>query len=537
MDKMSNIIAARREAVIQSYHSAKAENNLKYLEGDQKATAEYIFENQIVDANYIVRDFNEKNYRVISITKKTKVGMDGLMIQIATLMTTHPNDKFVVNPANVRIITGMSNASWEKDMKEKAPSCFKDKIFHHGKLKRADLNGLENGFVFIDEIDTGNKEFQVLHTVLKESGMLDVKHMEKYNNRFVFASATMIKELYDLYQWGDLHKLYKMTIPENYIGHIEFLKMGIIKEFYPLNSDTNAEKWIQEDIIDNYGSDFRVHIVRSNPKCLQFLQDACIRKNIKFYNHNSDDGLSEQEIKELFNEPLKKHTVLIVKGFFRRANLIPNDWKLRIGATHELYTKTVDNNVQVQGFPGRMSGYWKNHIDSGHKTGPHRTSIKSIEEYEKVFNDPFGINSYRSSGFKKRNGKVTAEPTMISPKNIDGLEAIPLPVLEECKPKNPVYLEEFNSMDELNTRWLQISISNKKHRSPLKDKTTKKYMCALGTKSQVHTVEDIRTRRYDCGTHEWGSGITNANLGEYVARVYVGYDGDKEIYFLRWTIK
>jgi hypothetical protein len=72
---------------------------------------------------------------------------------------------------------------------------------------------ISNGLIIIDEIDTGDKEYQVLHTTLKEAGVLDVEHMKKHNNRFVFISATMIKELYDLYRWGELHELCKMTIP------------------------------------------------------------------------------------------------------------------------------------------------------------------------------------------------------------------------------------------------------------------------------------------------------------------------------------
>ena len=148
------------------------------------------------DAINIVDKFYMNNRCVISIQKKTKVGADGLMIEIAKLLTTHNDDKFVVNPANVRIITGMSNAGWEKDMIDKAPNCFKDKIFHHGKLSRSDLTNLRNGLIIIDEIDTGDKEYQTL----KEAGVLDVEHMKTHNNKFVFISATMIKELYHLYR-------------------------------------------------------------------------------------------------------------------------------------------------------------------------------------------------------------------------------------------------------------------------------------------------------------------------------------------------
>lgn len=425
---MDLIKAARRDDVLQSYNSAKATNHKLFLEKDYRATSEYIFPNQIEDANNILDTFYKNKRRVVSIQKKTKVGADGLMIELAKLFTTHPDDAFVINPVNVKIFTGMSNAKWEKDMIEKAPSCFKDKIFHHGKLSRASLGNLNNSLNFIDEIDSGDKEFQVLHNTLKEAGVLDVKHMEEHNNRFVFISATMFKELYDLYRWGDLHELYTMTIPKSYIGHVDFLSKGIIQEFYSLSSDENANKWVQEDIIDHYGTDYRVHIVRLTEKNSNIVQNACIHKNVAFRNHTSSDRISSEEIDEIFISPLKQHIVLGVKGFFRRANLIPDSWKRRIGATHELYTKKVDNNVQVQGLPGRMTGYWRDAIERGHKTGPYRTSIKAIEEYEKNYNDPFGNNSYQTAGFKKKKGKVSSEPTMLSPQHVLNLEPIDLPV-------------------------------------------------------------------------------------------------------------
>jgi hypothetical protein len=56
------------------------------------------------------------------------------MIEILKLLTTHPDDDFITNIEGARIITGMSNVGWEKEMIEKAPDCFMDKIFHHGKL-------------------------------------------------------------------------------------------------------------------------------------------------------------------------------------------------------------------------------------------------------------------------------------------------------------------------------------------------------------------------------------------------------------------
>lgn len=425
----AEVIGIRRDDVMASYNSAKATNLRMFAEGDVKATSEYIFPNQMEDANQIVDALCNRGKRVISIQKKTKVGADGLMIEIAKLLTTYIDDSVVVNPKNVRILTGMSNISWEKDMVNKAPTCFKSSIFHHGQLGKADLGNIANGLIIIDEVDTGDKEYQVLHETLKRSGILDVRHMETHNNKFVFISATMVKELYDLYRWGDIHELYRMTIPATYIGHTELLERGLIKEFYSLNSEENANKWVYEDIIKNYGLDYRVHIVRVTAKNAGVVHNACIRNDVEFRNHTSSERILEDDLKILFEGVFTKHIVLGVKGFFRRANLIPNQWKLRIGATHENCTKKVDNSVQIQGLPGRMTGYWGDYIKNGHKTGPHRTSIAAIEEYNMMYDDPFGSDSsYHTAGFKKVKTHVTISvTTMFSPQHIGHLVPVDLP--------------------------------------------------------------------------------------------------------------
>jgi len=423
--------AANRELVQTSFEAAKALNRKRFISNDPYATSEYIYENQASDSSKIVNEFYKNKRRVVSIVKKTKVGMDGLILKLVVDMTTHSDDDFVVDPDNVRIITGMSNIMWERDMKDKAPSCFRDNIFHHGQLQNTSMSGLRNGLVIVDEIDTGNNESQVLHTTLRDSGILDVKHMIENNNRFIFASATILRELYQLFPWGDLHTDYRMTIPMNYIGHIDFYNLGIIQEFYPLSTYANIEKWIENDILA-YGTDYRVHIARVTEKEANSLRNGCITHNIDFYNHTSIDRIPDIEIQNIFEKPLTKHVVLAIKGFYRRANLIPNKWKLRIGATMERHVKTIDNNVQIQGLPGRMTGYWRDIVESGFRTGPHRTSIDSVLEYEKTYKDPWGPNDYTSAKFSKKAGRVKKNvPSLLAAENIPNLESVQLPCVNE----------------------------------------------------------------------------------------------------------
>ena len=145
-----------------------------------------------------------------------------------------------------------------------------------------------------------------------------------------------------------------------------------------------------------------------------FIFNACIRNNIVFKNHTSEDRINSKELSNIFNN-ISKHVVIAVKGFYRRANLIPNEWKMKIGATHERYVKKYDTNVQVQGLPGRMSGYWKQEILNGHKTGPHRTSIDAINEYEEFYKNPLRNIKYSTSSSK---------PLFANPKHIKNLETI-----------------------------------------------------------------------------------------------------------------
>lgn len=426
---MSIILEESRNFVNHSYKAAESRYRLECLQKDTQSSEQYIYPNQREDASFISDIFyknytKENNIRVVSIIKRTKVGMDGLMIEIAHKMSTHPDDAFCLLHTNIQFITGMSNLSWETEMKNKIPECYKKNIYHHGKLPqlKKNIKNVKNTLFIVDEIDTGDKEDQRLHNILKDSGVLDTTYMDEKNILFVFVSATMKNELNELYKWGNKHKTYVMTVPETYIGHKEFLEHNIIKEFYNVNDKKSATRWIEEDIINEYGSEYRVHIIRTNKKNVHFIRDACIAKGINYKNHTSTDRISYDDLNDIFeNTNLLNHLVVIIKGFWRRANLIKNEWKMKIGATHEMYTKNPDENVQVQGLPGRMSGYWRNKLidDNGSrttfKTGPYRTSISNIKSYEEFYK--------KISTAEKAEARIDIQKNklFLNPKNIKNL--------------------------------------------------------------------------------------------------------------------
>ena len=542
--KMSSAhIEIARKRVKNNMEGEEIENRLKFNRGDSTATSEYIYDNQKKDSQKIITEFKKGN-RVVSVQKRTKVGADGLMIALAADMTFEDEPLFT-DPDNVRILTGMSNCEWEKGMIEKCPKCYKDKIFHHGQLSRANLKNLKNALIIIDEIDSGDKEYQILHKTLEDSGLLDINFMSENNIRFVLISATIIRELHELGSWGgNLNSSITMSIPDSYIGHGDFLKLGIIQEFYPMKSISNAEKWIDEDIL-TYGTDFRVHIARTTDTDAKNIAAACKTKKIEFINHNAFERLPQNELKKIFEEPLTKHLVICVKGFYRRANMIPNKWKMRIGATHELHTKTVDNNVQVQGLPGRMSGYWREIVESGHKTGPYRTSIKAIVEYENAYLDPLGDNPYRTFGFKKNSrGKISQSTlTLLNPVHIENLIALVLP-----KPEKPPYDGPGPFEDaSLAKKWCKQNLTCTSsvcwpHDKPLAQGGTPcatGEFCCQGTGGKWRKISTLTETNKDI---EWGSNssariipILGGNPYNYI----VSYKKDKlktAVLFSRWRL-
>jgi hypothetical protein len=431
--KTPHIIAVRRDEVLTSYKASEATNRRLCLEETERykkcihSTTEYTFDNQKFDAVHIVDKFYHSaiheecpTIRAISIIKLTKVGMDGLMIELAKSMTTHPVDDFVIPPDNVLFITGMSNIAWERDFQKKMPGVFRANIHHHGKLQqiRAKLQNIRDAVIIIDEIDCGDKEYQKMHKLLRDSGVLDMKYMDDNNIRFVFVSATIATQLRDLYNWGDRHDCYKMTVPDTYIGHREFMRRGIIQEYYPVKDDQSALRWGQEDIIDRYGDEYRVHFIRTDEKNKGYIERACHELGITCFNHTSDDRINVEDMTTIFKQDYGKHVVVMVKGLLRRAELIPNAWKERIGAMHERYSKTHNTSVAVQGFPGRMSGYWKSAIDAGHKTGPYRTSIAAMNEYLAFYDNPTEKNPYTCPPAK----------SFVHVRNIKNLEAVHAPV-------------------------------------------------------------------------------------------------------------
>lgn len=426
-------LAALRNHAQRCFDAAQSTNEQAFLEGKVEASERYVFPNQSEDAKRIIECFfNDRKLRAIIVQKLTKVGALGLIYDILRRFSTHPDDGFVVPYKNLYVLTGMSNRIWQDDIVENAPSCFKKNMLHRSQFNRIDKNSLttiRNAVILIDEIDTGDKPEQMLHSLLERTGLMDLEEMQRRNVRFILVSATALKQIHCMHFWGEYHATIRMTIPESYVGHKEFKDRGILRQYYPMKNKESILKWIKEDILDNYENDFRVHLVRVDNKNTDLIKTLCKEHNIRFVERNCESVMPNTAYKALFDHRAC-HVVLAVKGMMRRADLIPNKHKYEIGAVMERYTKNPDYNVLIQGLVGRMTGYWREKLDSGHRTGPYRLDTSAVDEYVKAYDDPLGDHRYRCSGYRRNNRTGLLElnsPTLVSPecvRNLPNVQAV-----------------------------------------------------------------------------------------------------------------
>ena len=523
-----NIIESNRNLVRFAYQLAEQENDNDWKRGKSYATEKYIYPNQKSDAIHIVNKLKHKC--MVNIIKRTKVGADGLMIEIAKELTTYPKDEYCIPPEHIFFITGMSNKKWEIDFKRKVPFCFQSNIFHHGQLSKlkSKLQVLYNACIFIDEIDCGDGLFQSLHKLLESNNLLNIDFIIKNKIKFVLISATMSNELREFKKWDKMYwDYYRMTIPDNYIGHRDFLRLGIIQPYYALNTEENIDKWICEDILERYTSDYRIHLVRTCKTFSYKLEQKCKEHGILFKNHTHEERISDQEMDYLVTH-LSNHLVIAIKGFYRRSNLIPNSYKLKIGCCIERYAQYPDMNVMVQGLTGRMSGYWKSCIENGHKTGPYRVDIESIEKYEDWYSNPFD--------YEEKNSKYSHRSNFISPLVFQG----------SINTKSTITIVKKRSFEEIKQwfQWLKYTnlsiLSLDEMNSILAFKHKMKHKICRGPNSMKpnsagfyeSTLRSIK-KVYSCDEIERNS---NCGLGKTYYRVYPCYKNIKDEKTIEWWL-
>lgn len=446
------------------------------------ATSEYIYDNQKEDAFFIYDHFNTNPELIATIVnKQPKVGANGLMYQILYTFTTHPDDEKCYHPVDCYVITGMSNRNWENDFKAMAPGAFKNNIYHHGKLKKMkkklEKNRISNKLILVDEIDTGDKPDQVLNRILRDLKIDDIEYLQRNNIKLVLISATPQNPLLDIIQgWPEnTYIIHNMKIPESYVS-CEYLRdKGYLQNYYDIKCLDDAKRWIYEDIINHFGNDYRVNFIRLREKTKSIIQQAIKDENLdiefKICSHEKTTMAFDQ-IGKYFKNPINKHIIIGVKDYYRRANLIPNDWKIKIGCMHDMFAKKTLVATSVQSFPGRMCGYWKDFLK---KNPDHkliiRTNLSNINTYIDVVKNKKPFKDGRRTMYCNFKGAIKPNPkhnvgTAVSKKICEGTNKLARDKIYLATAKKLIYNKNSKRnpipLVEINGYWISTRIGIKK---------------------------------------------------------------------------
>ena len=391
----------QREEMQESFDHAMKKMARRVRKGDPYATKQYVWQNQVDDAQAILHMLFTMQLVFISVIKQPKLGCNGLMFELIRLVCTHNNDDTYIPPENVYILTGMSNTEWVDTIKEDCPDIVRDNVYHRPKiggkgkdaLSISELKGKKNLLLIIDEVDVATKaqkKKQTIHMALEAAGILDMNYMRENNVRIVAISATICKELRAMKKFGSEYAdSYTMTKPREYFGVEDMQDRGILKQAPPIRSVVQMERFIKTNGIEHFGeNDPRVHIVRGTKKTRDFVQGACDNLGIKMYDHEHHSKLSHDDLKSIFLT--RKHVVIFLKNMFGRADYIPNEMKVKIGFWLDKHVSenSRNANVQLQAGIGRMSGFYKSVVEAGHTMGYIFTNLSSVREYIAFYNNP-----------------------------------------------------------------------------------------------------------------------------------------------------
>ena len=145
-----------------------------------------------------------------------------------------------------------------------------DNIFHLGTLKKVEkrLKKLRNGLIIIDEMDVGNKQGSVLHTLLKKSGLWEINQIkEKMLGLYLSVLLDIMNSKNSICGQKNIIKKLRWKF-QNYTGIKEFRRKGLYRENFPVNDRKSFLRWVYEDIQLEYSDedDYRIHEIRINPK-------------------------------------------------------------------------------------------------------------------------------------------------------------------------------------------------------------------------------------------------------------------------------
>ena len=452
---------ARNEAEEMSKNPKKALvlkeiNDMKKKKNKKGETLYY--KNQEETAMKIVKYINDEEKVFQMVLAPCQSGKTGCMMAVIDKLITLKAD---IDVGNIFVITGLSSNDWCEQTKRRLPSSLRSNVFHRGQLMSnlSLFTNLKNAVIMIDEVHIASNDKNTINKFFEKVGLKNFLFLKKNNIQIVEFSATPNSTLKDLMTWSKASVKHVMKPGKGYKGHknlVDDFRIYQMKDLYICDDSRHgmseeeerenneliapALEAIQELrlFIEKKYTDPKFHIIRTPSKDKastvigRFKQE--FGKKCKYISCDSD-SLNDLK-KELRKLPLC-HTFLFVKESARCA--ITFKQKRRIGVLYDRISKTINDDVMVQGLAGRACGY-----DVSDDMVVF-TNISSIERYITMVESDFeDTKGFRFHGSSKRKRKLTFNnsSTFTNVKENDILE-------EKDEYEYVVHPEYFSSMDSL----------------------------------------------------------------------------------------
>jgi hypothetical protein len=500
----------------------------------------------------------------VHLAAEMQAGKTGVVNALVRLVLSNAS-LLGIRPTRIFVLTGMGDNAWKKQTRKRLPRDLRANVHHSGGLAKVSktLRGmcvtaeLSNVLIIIDESHFAagvNNRPNMIYDEVKR--LCPQEKWQDNNIRFLTISATdparvlMVKDVAEA-------QVVRLQTTEKYqsVASLNTAKrIRFAEKFGHLDSDeaiAEIKRCVSEELSDTP----RYHIVRARTrggkqeeameKLRKAFPSAVVRKfdseeKLSAKEENESSDLSDMDdINEILNTPPEVETFIVLKNMFYAGKTFNDEY---VGLLYDRLGNKDDTNLQS--LLGRACGYGKSSRTIIY------TSKKTVENYigfwHELCSDPRWTPTLEgipvSHVDKKMTGvrvqevagvvNVTVNRTITGPSGGGSGGFIPQKSTHEnCV----VAVEEFPSMDALNKRWSEITGKNEKCRTPNRN-TTGEYVCSIGKKSVKQTASEIRAFAKG-GTKGWGSGITNAAIGDPVQRVYVGYEDAAPVFFLRWTVK
>jgi hypothetical protein len=498
----------------------------------------------------------------IHLAAEMQAGKTGVVTALIRLMLSNA-DKLKIRPNRIFVLTGMGDNAWKKQTRLRLPQCVRDNVHHSGGLAKVVMalrslaagGELSNVFIILDESHLAAAMNNRPSAIYAEVALLCPREKWQENNiRFLTISATdpakvlMVKEKEDA-------QVVRLQTTEAYQS-VEKLhtaaRIRFAEEYGNLDSD-KAITELKRCVTESFSDAPRYHLVRARygkqdtimEKLRVAFPDAEVLKfdseeKITKRTAGGDDSSMALEAIEDINEKLEvepeKHTFIVLKNMFYAAKTLEDEF---VGVLYDRMGNKDDTNLQS--LLGRACGYGKSSRTIIY------TSKQTVENYLGCWRElcadprfaptlegiPVSKIDKKMTGVRVRKvgGEVVFAPTsVVGP----GVAAVATGGNTTKHDNCVVAVEEFATMDLLNSRWRAISGKDEKLRTP--NRSEGDYVCSIGKKSEKQTASNVRA--FITGsTKGWGSGLTAAADGDLVSRVYVGYENGVPIFFLRWTRK